>query len=66
MFKGTKHIPGPVEEFHANFVTDTSVGLSWEAPKGFNISNYQVFYELVDQNATVAKPEEKKSVRSVL
>lgn len=62
---GTEIIPGPVEEFHSNLVTDSSVGVSWIAPKNYNISNYQVFYQLRSPSSatsSVDKPEEVKSV----
>jgi len=69
---GTEIIPGPVEEFHAFLVTDNSVGVAWDAPTGYNITQYQVFYQLRDAAvstaggtavAAAAKPMELKSVR---
>ena len=45
---GTEIIPGPVTEFHVDYVTDTKVELSWEAPEGSNATGYQVHYLVAD------------------
>ena len=45
---GTEIIPGPVNEFHVDYVTDNKVELSWEAPEGSNATGYQVHYLVAD------------------
>jgi hypothetical protein len=52
------------EEFHAFLVTDSSVGLAWDAPSGYNVSQYQVFYELQTPSGDgiSSKPAYRKSV----
>ncbi|ODM96583.1 Ig-like and fibronectin type-III domain-containing protein C25G4.10 [Orchesella cincta] len=65
--EGTELIPGPVEEFHSNLVTDSSVGLSWLAPKNYDISNYQVFYQVKNPSSassSVDKPADPKSLNT--
>jgi hypothetical protein len=54
-----------VEEFHAFMVTDDSVGVAWDAPAGYNITQFQVFYQLKDPAVIsgATKPNEIKSVR---
>lgn len=45
---GTETLPGPVREFHANYITDSGIGLSWESPSDSNVTHYEVYYQIAD------------------
>lgn len=69
---GTDLLPGPVSEFHADYVTDSSVALSWEAPENSNVTLYEVHYRVVNPttivNPTVSEftSSNQNSVRTIL
>ncbi|XP_021960351.1 Ig-like and fibronectin type-III domain-containing protein 1 [Folsomia candida] len=59
---GTEIIPPAVEEFHAFLVTDSSVGVAWDPPVGYNVTQYQVFYQYQNPASSLSKPSDLKSV----
>ncbi|XP_054267567.1 Ig-like and fibronectin type-III domain-containing protein 1 [Macrosteles quadrilineatus] len=51
--EGTGLLPGPVQELHAVYVTDSEVTLTWEPPSdNSNVTDYVIHYNKVDNTST--------------
>jgi hypothetical protein len=59
---GTDLLPGPVREFHANYITDSTIALSWEAPVESNVTEYEVYYQIADPTLGRDLPVQSNSV----